>query len=244
MKTRNLALAAAIILLCGTAAQAQQHTGNAGLFHVPSADMDEVGTARIGFYYLNDAFQSLSANTEHWGLSGTAVGYQLAYTPYKWLSVGYIANVQKGEETKYFQDRHFSIKVQPLREQEGKWWPSVAIGTDDPYTSEAGNYNNCFFSNYYLALTKHFNILGGSLGVHAGYRYYTRTYNSQWTSVVGGVSYSPNFFPGLRVLAEYTGQEVNIAADCVLWDRVMLQVGLQDFKYVSGGICFLFNLKK
>lgn len=233
-----------LLLLACAAASAQQHTGTAGLFHVPSADMDPAGTGRVGVYYLNGPFQSLDVNREHWGLSDAAVGYQLSFTPYRWLSISYVANVQKGEETRFFQDRHFSFKFAPIQERKGCWWPSVAIGSDDPYTSESGNWNNCFFSNFYFALSKHFYILGGSVGLHAGYRYYTREYNKKWTSFVGGLSYSPNFAPGLRILAEYTGNEVNIAADWLLWNHLLLQVGLQDFSSVSGGICYVIDFKK
>ena len=42
-----------LVLLVGLATgQAQQHVGTQGLIHVPSAEMDTVGVARIGAHYV------------------------------------------------------------------------------------------------------------------------------------------------------------------------------------------------
>ena len=41
---------------------------------------------------------------------------------------------------------------------------------------------------------------------------------------------------------EYTGQNVNIGADCLLFKHFRIQTSLQSMKYFSGGLCFQLNL--
>ena len=69
-----------------------------------------------------------------------------------------------------------------------------------------------------------------------------KNYNSKWNGVVGGITYNPSLARSLRVIAEYTGNEVNIGADCLLWKHLLLQATLQNGKYFSGGVCFQTNL--
>lgn len=40
------------------------------------------------------------------------------------------ANIISDESRYYYQDRYFSIKIRPLKE--GKWWPAIAVGANDP----------------------------------------------------------------------------------------------------------------
>lgn len=57
-----------------------------------------------------------------------------------------------------------------------------------------------------------------------------------------GITYRPSFARNLRVIAEYTENEINVGADCLLWRHLLLQISLQDGKYFSGGVCFCINL--
>lgn len=63
-----------------------------------------------------------------------------------------------------------------------------------------------------------------------------------WNGVVGGITYRPSFARNLRAIAEYTGNEINVGADYLLWKHLFLQATLQDGKYFSGGVCFCVNL--
>ena len=76
-----------------------------------------------------------------------------------------------------FKDRYFSVKLQPLKE--GKWWPAIAIGANDPYGTDSkegtgkegespqnGDGKSQYFSNYYIAATKHIGLKGHSIGIH------------------------------------------------------------------------------
>lgn len=235
---------------------AQQYTGMSGLIHVPSADMHPEGEARIGAHFLNkefvpdDAFNCLGKGKYH------TTSYYLGITPFEWLELGYTCTLMKGLKNNnnkddvgfYHKDQYFSVKIRPLEEAE--WWPSIAIGSNDPITTSDNakrddlpeRVKNQIFGNFYLAATKHFDLKGHSLGVHLAYRKWKRSYNDKWNGPVGGITFQPSFQKSLRVIAEYTGDGVNVGFDWKLWKYLLIQSSLQNGRYYSGGICFCVNL--
>lgn len=233
---------------------AQQYTGTSGLIHVPSAEMDREGDARIGVHFLNKEFSpdNFSYNT---------TTHYVSVTPFSWVEIGYTCTIMKGmkfvdgewSDGGYCQkDRYFSVKLQPLKE--GRWWPALAVGSNDPYGTENKNaviedangikryHVSEYFCNYYIAASKHLTLKHHVFGIHAAYRHWKRDYNSKWNGLVGGITYRPSFAKNLRAIAEYTGNEINIGVDCLLWKHLLLQAALQDGKYFSGGVCFPMNL--
>ncbi|MCM1349392.1 MAG: YjbH domain-containing protein [Firmicutes bacterium] len=244
----------AIILFAALNAFSQQYTGMSGLIHVPSADMDSAGDARIGVHFLNHEF---TPNHPVWHYDGKKYDtgdMYLSLTPFKWISIGYTMTLFKRHADPQFpkdkdgytaKDRYFSIKIRPL--EEGKWWPSVAIGSNDCLTSKPFKSNdvsggNGYWRNYYGALTKHFSIKGNTIGVTAVYRHFISIYNHRWNGLVGGVTFRPAFARNLRAVVEWTGCDVNFGVDCLLWKHLLLQASLQDGRYPSGGICYVVNL--
>lgn len=240
-----------VLLSFVVAASAQQYTSMTGLIHVPSAEMNKKGDARIGFHFLDKHFVAEEVFTYKGEQYNTSTHY-LNITPYSWIELGYTCTLMKGSKNGktgfYHKDRYFSIKIRPLKED--KWWPSIAVGSNDPITTSKNKDNedvveekrNMIFCNYYLAVTKHFSISNSSLGVHFAYRHWKRSYNSKWNGIVGGITYSPSFAKNLRAIVEYTGDDINIGADCLLWKHLLLQASLQEGKYFSGGVCFQMNL--
>lgn len=237
-----------LVLALPLGAAGQQYTGMSGLIHTPSADMDPEGVARIGGHFLNRAFTPDATFQDGDGKYHTGDFY-LSVTPYKWVEVGYTFTLRKrgqnyfGEGTGkvgyYGKDRYISVKFRPL--EEGKWWPAIALGANDPITT-AGE-GNAPFGNFYVAATKHFDFSGHRLGLHAAYRYWRRDYNSKWTGPTGALTYSPPFDHNrCRLIAEWTGADVNVGLDYLLFGRVLLQLCLQNGKYFSGGLCYCVNL--
>lgn len=235
---------------------AQQYTGMSGLIHVPSADMDEAGVARIGGHFLNKEF-----TPDNFSYHTTT--HSLSITPFSWIEIGYTCTLMKGYKGNnylddygfYHKDRYFSLKLQPLKEKEGKWWPSIAIGANDPYGTKfksesrneeqiqtKGDGKSQYFANYYIAATKHINLKENSLGVHVAYRHWKRDYNSRWNGIVGGVTFQPRFQKNLRFIAEYTGNDVNVGFDWLLWKYLLVQSSLQNGKYFTGGLCLSIDL--
>lgn len=248
-------------LLFSVPAVAQQYTGMSGLIHVPSADMGEEGEARAGVHFLNREFtpnvQTYKGDKYH------TMSYYLSITPFRWMEIAYTCTLLKstkivdGVEDKehpglHRKDRYFSLKLQPVREKPGKWWPSVAIGVNDldfrvnwlktQHEADVSRVVNSYFSNYYVALSKHFRLKGNVLGVHMAYRHWRWSLNSKWNGPVGGITFSPSFQKNFRLIAEYTGDDVNVGFDWKLWKHLLVQSSLQNGKYFSGGVCFCINL--
>jgi len=226
-------------------ASAQQYSGMSGLIHTPSADMDNEGDVRIGGHLMNKEFKTkvLPPYTENYSFDA-----YLSITPFKWVEVGfamtfmkeyYSANGTEPAKKIPMKDRHCSIKLRPLGE--GKYYPAIAIGMQDCGTN--GNKDvQGYFSNYYIAMTKHINIKKQKLGLTLAYRHYIKDYNHKWNGVVGGITYVPSFARNWRGIVEWTGCDVNFGIDCLLWKHLMLQASLQNGQYPSGGICYKLNL--
>lgn len=243
-----------------SSASAQLYTGMSGLIHVPSAEMHKEGNARIGMYFLNKEFTPDGKGFAYKGEKYNTTDYYLSITPFWWMEASYTFTLQKtlaeGRERPKFnqKDRYFSLKLSPIQEKKGKWWPSVAVGANDFYgtgdkdkltdeqIARGDDGNSQYFCNYYVAMSKHLDVKRHELGVHLAYRHFKRNYNNIWNGVVGGITYRPSFAQNLRAIAEYTGNEINVGADCLLWKHLFLQVVLQDGKYFSGGVCFCVNL--
>ena len=78
---------------------AQQYTGMSGLIHVPSADMDESGVARVGAHFLNREFTP-DVGFDYEGKYHT-ISHYLSITPFRWMEIGYTCTLQKGRKILY-----------------------------------------------------------------------------------------------------------------------------------------------
>lgn len=254
MRTRNALAAAAVVLASAAPVRAQLYTGLSGLIHVPSAEMNPEGTARIGGYFLNRHFTPDNSGPYGFTYEGkkyNTTDYYLSVTPFRWMEVGYTFTLFKTLEEgydrpKYNQkDRYFSLKLNPLRE--GKYHPAIAVGGNDIFGSPTRWRNEQgsgagYFCNYYIAATKHFQPWGHRIGVNVAYRYCPKVPFRKWEGVVGGVTWQPKGMPNLRAIVEYTGNEINIGADCLLWRHLFLQAAMVEGRYFTGGLCLQMNL--
>ena len=245
------------LILFASVVSAQQYLGMSGLIHVPSADMNKEGEARIGGHFLNRELLPDEAFFFR-GSKYHSTTHYLSITPFSWMELACTCTLMKGYKNAenledygfYHKDRYFSIKLQPIKEVKGKWWPSIAIGSNDPVTtSDKKNRTdlpernrNQIFSNYYIAATKHIDWKQHNFGFHLAYRHWKRIYNSKWNGLVGGITFQPSFQQNLRLMAEYTGEDVNVGFDWKLWKHLLIQSSLQNGKYFSGGLCFCVDL--
>ena len=240
MGNRIISLVAALV--CWFNVSAQQYYGMEGLINVPSADMDTVPVAHVGAHSLNQhMIPDLMIIDGNKYDSGTNY---LTVQPFKWIELGYGYTLQKFHKNGnpkrevgfYSKDRYFSVRLQPVRESE--WWPSVVVGGQDVWGSfDEGESLSNFYRNYYVAASKHFDILEQYIGVHMAYRRWKLDCNKKWNGVVGGLTLQPSYFRSLRVIGEYDGDGVNVGADCTLFRYVMLQASLQQCQYFSAGVC-------
>ncbi len=262
---KRLLLLLLLPLLCFAALRAQLYAGTSGMIHTPTADMYREGDVRLGAYYMDSHMLPSTGGNDAFTSNGkryNSGAFALSITPFKWVEISYIFVLMKGtknwfddgfdviygrpdaKESYYMKDRHFYFKFNPLRE--GKWWPAVAIGLQDfngqKPNATAGSW---FFLNAYLALTKHFQM--GHTCLEANFAYRSNLgqphgYFHQWTGPVGGIALSDNRIKGLRAMAEWTGNEVNIGAEYLLMRHFLLQFALIDCRYPAGGLCYTLNL--
>lgn len=236
------------LLAMRMAVRAQEYTGISGMVHVPTAEIQPEGEARIGSYFLNHV--SLPDHLQHTDVGKyNTFGYFFALAPFSWIELSYVCIFFKAHQYNdpsqkvgfYMKDRHFNVKVRPLKE--GRYWPAIAVGIQDPSRMfEEVKDGNSFFQNYYAVASKHIEVCRHEFAAHVAYRYYRSDKNQKWRGVAGGITYRPAFARNLRVMGEYTGDAFNVGADCLLWKHLFLQASLQDGKYFSGGLSLQMNL--
>ena len=130
---RRLLIGLLVVMGCIPILRAQEYSGVTGMIHVPTAEMATEGEARIGFFFLNQEF--LPDTYQYEGEKFNTTNHFLAITPFPWIEIAYVCTILKGIDNDGHvghnkKDRYFHLKVRPLKE--GKWWPAIAIGTQDP----------------------------------------------------------------------------------------------------------------
>lgn len=247
MKHCNIVIVLMLLWLLPNNGKAQQYTGTSGLAHVPSAEMYHEGDAIIGAHFLNKNMMP-DIGFLYNGEKYNTFDYYVGLTPFSWLELSYVCTERiRSKDShgniKWSKDRYASVKILPLKE--GKYYPAVAIGCNDVWT--AAFYKDrpnvqLYYTNVYIAATKHFIFSDNELGVTLTYRHFYRGYNSKWNGLVGGITFRPAFFPQGRLIAEYTGNEFLLGMDMLLWQHIRLQGSIKNFKHVNAGLCLQFNL--
>ena len=127
--------------------KAQYTMGTTGMMNIPTAEMQQTGTFMIGGNYLPEELN-----------------------PFKYLELNYRCILLKSDymakKPKFNQqDRSLSVRLRPLKE--GKYWPAIVIGSNDPFKDKGYNY----FASVYGVATKSFMIGEHRLAATAGYYY-------------------------------------------------------------------------
>ena len=247
-----------IISTCPLKFFGQFTNGVTGLLHMPNADMQKDGTFMIGSNFLN---KNNLPNDRWWGYD--TYNYFINITIFDRIEISYICTLVQGKDNGFHwppstygkfvnQDRQFAGRFQVV--QEGEWFkyfPSVVLGVNDPTTGGAFDYtdlsvsgsSNGFFNRWYVAMTKHFDVPWGELGVHATYLYNKRT-DYPLNGPAFGLNFRPNIHKNLNVIAEYDAKTINIGAIYSLWsDHFNILIELQEGKYISTGLVYKVNLK-
>ena len=239
-----------LMILCITGTvntSTQQSIGTPGLIHVPSAEMDTVGVARIGAHYVDQHMIPDYMTCD--GEKFNSMTNYLSITPFSWIEIGYgytlwklHHNLDNTQRTGFFsKDRYFTLRLQPLKE--GRYWPSIVVGGNDVWgSSDDGESGSNYYKNNFIAASKHFDVCGYLIGTHLGYRKWKRERNDRWNGMVGGITLCPAFYQPLRFIGEYDGDGVNVGADCELFHFLLLQASLQKGKYPSAGLCLRISL--
>lgn len=247
-----------ICLTMCTHGYAQLSDGITGLLHMPNAEMQKDATFMLGGNFLN---KHNLPNQSWWGYD--SYNYFINFTFFERFEIAYICTLVKGQPGLNYwpeqtwgkfvnQDRHFAAKFQLVKE--GEWWkhmPSIVVGVSDPTTGSRGDYtnldvsgyNNGYFNRWFAAISKHFNLSLGEIGLHATYLYNQRK-DYPLNGMALGINYRPIIHKNLNFIAEYDTKTFNVGALYSLWaDHFNLLFELQDGKYISAGLTYKVNLK-
>lgn len=172
--------------------------------------------------------------------------YYISFTPFSFVELTFRETLRKTKKSKYDtrvgyyqQDRSTSVRLRPVKEKEGKWWPSVVVGVNDIYS----DHGTSEYAAVYGVLTKNFHV--GSvidISATAGYAYPIDN-GLAYDGVFGGVSISPSAFNALKVMAEYDTGGVNVGASVELFRHLRVMCLTREFKGVCAGLSYLYTIK-
>jgi hypothetical protein len=227
-----------LLLVSSYNANAQSTAGISGLLNSPSADMAEDGTVKIGGNFLNKTIvpEGWSYNTINYFLNITFLPFfeaSITNTAFDLWNEGRFSNV----------DRAINVKFRPVKE--GKYWPSVAIGSNDVITTTSlisSGGGNKYFGKAYLALSKHINFNGHIIGLHMAYNHVISDILKIDFPISGGISYAPSFYKELNLIVEYDTNNFNVGANIIVFKFFYFQVLMQNLKYPSVGAHFQFTI--
>lgn len=213
--------------------------GTPGLLNIPTAEVRQGGTFDGGASLMQKELQAEAMNYNT-GL------YYINFAPFSFFDVTLRETLIKCQKSPsdprigfYQQDRSLSLRVRPIREQEGKWWPSVLVGANDFYSSHGDSY----YAAVYGVVTKTLPLKGiGNFSVTAGYAKPIRM-GILYDGVFGGVSYSPLLVPMVRVMGEYDTRGVNVGVGAHLFRHLNLTCFTREFKGISATVSYQYTIR-
>lgn len=231
-------LGVVILLLTSSFLYSQTTLGVSGLLNSPNAVMSPDKTVKIGGNFLPKQFttDTWDYHTFNFFINITFLSFveiSMNNTAFDLWNQNYFSNV----------DRSISLRVRPIKE--GKYWPSVVLGSNDIIsTTSLFGYaeGNKYFGTHYLALSKHFPIGQNTLGIHAAYNIPVSVHVKQEFPVSGGISFSPSFFKPLNIIAEYDTRDFNIGANILLFNHLYFQFFMNELKYPVFGMHIQFTI--
>lgn len=232
MKRIRLLLMSMMMLTTGTIAKSQTVIGTPGLMDIPTAEIRKGGTFDGGASLMQKELQS-EAMHYNTGL------YYINFAPFSFFDITLRETLVKsyklsGEYGFYQQDRSLTLRVQPIREKDGCWWPSILIGSNDFYSSHGDSY----YAAVYGVMTKTLPIKGlGKFAITAGYAKPIRR-GLLYDGAFGGASFSPAFAPMVRVMGEYDTRGVNVGVGAHLFHHLNLTCFTREFKGISATISY------
>ena len=236
--TLTLTFSLTLTLTFSLTLSAQTVIGTPGLMNIPTAEVRQGGTFDGGASLMQKDLQA-PAMYYNTGL------YYINFAPFSFFDITLRETLIKCQKSAtdpsvgfYQQDRSLSLRVQPIREREGHWWPSVLIGSNDFYSSHGDSY----YAAVYGVLTKTLPIKGvGRLAVTAGYAKPIHA-GVLYDGVFGGASFAPAFAPLVRLMGEYDTRGCNVGVGAHLFRHLNLTCFTREFKGVSATISYQYTI--
>jgi hypothetical protein len=223
----------AVLLLATGHTMAQRTTGSSGLLNIPTGELYPDRTMSIGTNYLpiGQAGQTFDYNTANYF-------FDLTFLPF--IEATYRLTLFRGSTTGRFteQDRAFGLKGRLWKEK--KILPSLVLGMDDIYTSSTGT-GNQYFASSYVVSSKTFSTRAHLFRLTAGYGFNPKDRN-RLKGAFGGLSYTPQRFSFVSLMAEYDTRKINLAASLLLWKHLSLYGGWYGTQQLAAGVAYRFVL--
>jgi hypothetical protein len=219
----------------------QGSMGVTGLLNSPNAIFSPDATVKIGGNFLHKMLtpDTWDYNTFNYFLNVTFfpfVEIAITNTAFDLYNEGKFTNV----------DRAVCVRFKLLNE--GKYYPAVAVGSNDVITSNRENIfssgsGNKYFGTHYFAISKHIYVLGSKIGLHSAYNILSGKRQKINYPISGGLSFSPSFLRSMNLIAEYDTRNYNLGATITLFKHLYLQFFFQDMKYLSFGGYLFFTIQ-
>lgn len=229
---------ALIAALSTTSAKGQTIIGTPGLMNIPTAEVRPGDTFDGGISLMQPDLQ-IEERDYYTGV------YYVNFAPFSFFDVTLRETLLKCQKSAsdpktgyYQQDRSMSVRLRPVREQEGKWWPSVLIGANDFYSSHGYS----LYAAVYGVVTKTIPVEGlGRFSASAGYAHPIRE-GILYDGVFGGASFSPAIAPMVRIMGEYDTRGFNIGIGAHLFRHLNLTCFTREFKGISATISYQYTI--
>ncbi|MBR6842729.1 MAG: YjbH domain-containing protein [Prevotella sp.] len=230
-----------------TSTYAQTVIGTPGLMNIPTAEVREGCTFDGGVSLIESELEAVPTyynNTEARKEFYNTGLYYIYFSPFSFFDITFRETLVKSEKSSgkkgfYQQDRSLSLRVRPIREKEGKWWPSVLIGANDFYSAHGDSY----YAAVYGVMTKTIPVKGiGEFAATVGYAKPIHA-GVLYDGVFGGASFSPEFAPMVRLMGEYDTRGVNIGIGAHLFRHLNLTCFTREFKGISATISYEYTIR-
>ena len=238
MTSYRLHFLMAVFLVVIIPSRAQTAIGTPGLMNIPTAEIREGGTFDGGVSLLQRELLPEAMDYNTWL-------YYVNFAPFSFVDVTLRETLLKYPSSSnpepHFcqQDRSLSVRLNPVREQEGRWWPSVLVGANDFYSDQGGSYYACVYG----VVTKSVGFEGvGRLSATVGYAHPIRE-GILYDGVFGGISFSPAFAPTVRLMGEHDTQGVNIGLGAQLFRHLNLSCFTREFKGISATVSYQYTIR-
>lgn len=230
---------ALLLALSFLPASAQTVIGTPGLMNIPTAEVREGCTFDGGVSFMQKDLQAENMYYNTWL-------YYINFSPFSFFDLTLRETLIKTQKSAsdprvgfYQQDRSLSLRVRPIREKEGKWWPSVLVGANDFFSAHGDSY----YAAVYGVVTKTLPLKRvGTFSVTAGFAKPIRA-GLLYDGVFGGASFSPNFAPMVRVMGEYDTRGVNVGLGAQLFRHLNLTCFTREFKGISATVSYQYTIR-
>jgi len=229
-----------LLLASSLYSNAQSTMGMSGLLNSPNAVLSHEGVVKIGANFLHERL-----TPDYWDYNTFNYFLNITFFPFVEIAITNTA-LDLYDEGKFTNvDRSVCVKLRLLKE--GKYYPSVAVGSNDVITSNTENLfdpgnGNKYFGTHYVAISKHFDFSAFKVGVHAAYNMLSSTKQRINFPLSGGISLSPSFIKELNLVAEYDTRNFNLGGNITIFKHLFIQVFVQDLKYLSFGAHAQFSI--